>query len=81
MNVNFGLFPEFVTPSHDAQGKIPQLPKFVDEFGIQGALIAAVDLVRGLGTLVGWKIIDVPGATVTSIPSMVSLGILQLLRR
>ena len=45
------------------QGKIPRLPKFVDEFGVQGALIAAVDLVRGLGTLVGWKIIDVPGAT------------------
>ncbi len=25
--------------------------------------MAAVDLVRGLGNLVGWKIIDVPGAT------------------
>ena len=45
------------------QGKLPRLPKFAEEFGVQGALIAAVDLVRGLGTLVGWKIIDVPGAT------------------
>ncbi len=45
------------------QGKQPTLPKFIDKFGLSGALIAAVDLVRGLGTLVGWTIIDVPGAT------------------
>jgi 2,3-bisphosphoglycerate-independent phosphoglycerate mutase len=45
------------------QGKLPRLPKFVDQFGLCGALIAAVDLVRGLGTLIGWHIIDVAGAT------------------
>ncbi len=45
------------------QGKMPRLPKFVDEYGVRGALVAAVDLVRGLGVLVGWKLIDVTGAT------------------
>lgn len=45
------------------QGKQPRLSRFVDEFGLRGALVAAVDLVRGLGTLIGWNLIDVPGAT------------------
>src|SRR5262249_21658693 len=29
----------------------------------RGAIISAVDLVRGVGVLLGWKRIDVPGAT------------------
>lgn len=45
------------------EGTMPSLKSFVDQFGVRGALIAAVDLVRGLGNLVGWKLIDVPGAT------------------
>jgi 2,3-bisphosphoglycerate-independent phosphoglycerate mutase len=45
------------------QGKAPSVPKFVDIHGLKGAIISAVDLVRGVGVLAGWDRIDVPGAT------------------
>ncbi len=45
------------------QGKAPSVPRFVDLHHLQGAMISAVDLVRGVGELIGWKRIDVPGAT------------------
>ena len=44
-------------------GKAPALERFATRFGKSGAVITAVDLLRGLGRLLGWKIIDVPGAT------------------
>src|SRR5262249_20701305 len=43
--------------------KAPRLPKFYDLHGLRGAIISAVDLVRGVGMLAGWDRIDVPGAT------------------
>lgn len=45
------------------QGKSPILPSFKERFGIQGAMITAVDLLRGLASLVGWDRIEVDGAT------------------
>ncbi len=45
------------------QGRKPILPRFHTRFGVRGAVIAAVDLIRGLGRLLGWPLIDVPGAT------------------
>jgi len=45
------------------QGKAPSLRPFAEIYGKQGAIISAVDLVRGVGVLLGWKRIDVPGAT------------------
>lgn len=45
------------------QGKAPQLPPFQERFGVCGAVITAVDLLRGLGQLLGWEVIEVPGAT------------------
>ena len=45
------------------QGKTPHLPAFAERFGVRGAAITAVDLVRGLAKLIGWDIMDVPGAT------------------
>jgi 2,3-bisphosphoglycerate-independent phosphoglycerate mutase len=45
------------------QGKMPQLPHFIERFGLKGAAISAVDLVRGLAKLIGWQTIEVPGAT------------------
>jgi 2,3-bisphosphoglycerate-independent phosphoglycerate mutase len=45
------------------QGQAPSLPKFEQVYGKCGAIITAVDLVRGVGALLGWKRIDVPGAT------------------
>ena len=45
------------------QGKAPNMPRFADLYGKKGAMISAVDLVRGVGALAGWSRIDVPGAT------------------
>jgi 2,3-bisphosphoglycerate-independent phosphoglycerate mutase len=45
------------------QGKMPQLPNFAERFGVRGAAITAVDLVRGLSRLIGWDVINVDGAT------------------
>jgi len=45
------------------QGKMPRLPLFARRFGLSGAAITGVDLVRGLARLIGWDIIEVDGAT------------------
>lgn len=45
------------------EGKKPSLPSYIDKFGLKGAVISAVDLVRGIGTCAGLDIINVPGAT------------------
>lgn len=45
------------------QGKAPALPRFEKLHGLKGAILSAVDLVRGVGQLAGWARIDVPGAT------------------
>jgi 2,3-bisphosphoglycerate-independent phosphoglycerate mutase len=44
-------------------GKAPAMEPFAQRFGKTGAVITAVDLLRGIGRLLGWKIINVPGAT------------------
>jgi len=44
-------------------GRTPDVKPFADVYGKQGAMITAVDLLRGLAALIGWKRIDVPGAT------------------
>jgi 2,3-bisphosphoglycerate-independent phosphoglycerate mutase len=45
------------------QGKKPALPKFSEKFGLSGSVISAVDLIKGLGRILGLEVIDVPGAT------------------
>ncbi|TKJ36382.1 MAG: cofactor-independent phosphoglycerate mutase [Planctomycetes bacterium B3_Pla] len=45
------------------QGRRAQMERFEKRFGIRGAAITAVDLVRGLAKLIGFDLIDVPGAT------------------
>jgi 2,3-bisphosphoglycerate-independent phosphoglycerate mutase len=45
------------------QGKTARLESFQKRFGIRGAAITAVDLVRGLAKLIGFDLIEVPGAT------------------
>jgi len=45
------------------QGHQPDLPSFSDATGRTGALVTAVDLIRGLGVLTGMEIVEVPGAT------------------
>jgi 2,3-bisphosphoglycerate-independent phosphoglycerate mutase len=45
------------------QGRAPALEPFRDRFGVSGGVITAVDLLRGIGRLIGLDVIDVPGAT------------------
>ncbi len=45
------------------QGRTPAVPPFAQLYGKQGAMITAVDLLRGLAALIGWRRIEVPGAT------------------
>ena len=45
------------------QGSRPALEAFSDRYRVRGAVITAVDLLRGLGRLLGWKVVEVPGAT------------------
>lgn len=44
-------------------GRSPKLPQFIDKYGLRGAMITAVDLLRGLAALIGWDRIEVEGAT------------------
>ncbi len=45
------------------QGRKPDLPLFRERHGLSGAMITAVDLLRGIGVCLGFTIIRVPGAT------------------
>jgi len=45
------------------QGKKAQMERFQKRFGLRGAAITAVDLVKGLAKLIGFDLINVPGAT------------------
>jgi len=45
------------------QGKKPEMPSFKKRYGLTGAVISAVDLIKGLGKILGLQIVDVPGAT------------------
>lgn len=44
-------------------GKKPALPDFNAQWGLRGAVISAVDLIKGIGLCAGMKSIDVEGAT------------------
>jgi len=45
------------------QGKAPSMPTMMQREGLSGAMISAVDLMRGIGAYAGLEIIKVPGAT------------------
>ncbi|MFQ5681069.1 MAG: cofactor-independent phosphoglycerate mutase [Candidatus Omnitrophota bacterium] len=45
------------------QGLAPTMPSFKERFGISGAVISAVDLIKGIGRLISLEVLDVPGAT------------------
>ncbi len=44
-------------------GKKPALPSFKEKWGLNGAVISAVDLIKGIGICAGMTSIDVDGAT------------------
>jgi len=45
------------------QGRRPEMESFSDRYGIKGSVISAVDLIKGLGKIIGLEVINVPGAT------------------
>lgn len=45
------------------QGKKLNLPTFREKYSLEGALVSAVDLMRGLGIFAGFEILQVPGIT------------------
>ncbi len=45
------------------QGKKLSVPTFREKYGLEGALVSAVDLMRGLGINAGFEILKVPGIT------------------
>jgi 2,3-bisphosphoglycerate-independent phosphoglycerate mutase len=45
------------------QGRRPALEPFAKRYGVQGAVITAVDLLRGIARLIGWEVVKVAGAT------------------
>ena len=44
-------------------GRRPSMRTFQERFGVRGAVISAVDLIKGLGVYAGLDVIQVPGAT------------------
>ncbi len=46
-----------------SQGRKPKMKTMREQYGISGAVISAVDLIKGLGVYAGLDVIDVPGAT------------------
>ncbi|MBU2591582.1 MAG: cofactor-independent phosphoglycerate mutase [Nitrospinota bacterium] len=73
MNRSQGIIKEYVgTHNGDlkansiwlwGQGRVPVMPTMKERFGITGSVIAAVDLMKGIGIFAGLTPIDVPGAT------------------
>ncbi|MDO5688931.1 MAG: cofactor-independent phosphoglycerate mutase [Tissierellia bacterium] len=47
------------------EGRVPQLSSFEEKYGIKGAVVSAVDLIKGIGICAGLKSYDVEGATGT----------------
>ncbi|MBI4950279.1 MAG: cofactor-independent phosphoglycerate mutase [Deltaproteobacteria bacterium] len=45
------------------QGAAPSMPTLKERFGVDGAIISAVDLMKGIGIYAGLEVIKVPGAT------------------
>lgn len=45
------------------EGVRKDLTPFEEKYGLKGAMISAVDLLKGIGKFTGMKVIDVPGAT------------------
>jgi len=45
------------------EGTRPSMPLFKDLYGLEGTVVAAVDLIRGIGNFAGMKVLTVPGAT------------------
>ncbi|MGD9808733.1 MAG: cofactor-independent phosphoglycerate mutase [Deferribacterales bacterium] len=45
------------------EGRKPSMPQFKELYGMDGSVVAAVDLIRGIGKFSGMDVLTVPGAT------------------
>lgn len=45
------------------QGTAPRMPTMRDRFGVEGSIISAVDLMKGIGIYAGLEVLKVPGVT------------------
>lgn len=45
------------------QGKAPRMVPFREKYALSGSVVAAVDLIKGIGVYAGFRQVDVPGAT------------------
>lgn len=67
--VNLARMEKGLRPANSAwiwgEGKKPRLDSFKEKFGIEGAVISAVDLINGIGVCAGLEPVVVPGATGT----------------
>ena len=65
--VNAGKDPAPATPANAiwlwGSGRPLRVPTLGERHGLEGGVISAVDLVRGIGRVAGWRQIDVPGIT------------------
>jgi 2,3-bisphosphoglycerate-independent phosphoglycerate mutase len=43
-------------------GVKPNVPTFLEKFGLKGAVISAVDLINGIGKIIGMRVVHVEGA-------------------
>lgn len=46
-------------------GKKPQMPKFYDRYRLNGSIISAVDLIKGIGICAGFNVVELEGVTGT----------------
>lgn len=44
-------------------GKLPEMITYQEKFGLKGAVISAVDLIKGIGVCAGFDVVNVEGAT------------------
>lgn len=44
-------------------GKLPEMITYQEKFGLKGAVISAVDLIKGIGVCAGFDVVNVKGAT------------------
>ncbi|MCF8011528.1 MAG: cofactor-independent phosphoglycerate mutase [Clostridiales bacterium] len=45
------------------EGKKPSLASFTEKYNLRGAVISAVDLIKGIGMCANMEVVEVPGAT------------------
>jgi 2,3-bisphosphoglycerate-independent phosphoglycerate mutase len=45
------------------QGRAPKMPTMAEKYDISGAVVSAVDLIKGIGIYAGLEALNVPGAT------------------